>query len=124
MGMFGGSSMSTSTITSSIDFSPVIQFGESQSARQDKVNEQTQSVSPKLDESMTASASVGVGVGGDGTGGTASTNRVQEEDQQPLKTTSASLGKNFLEDINPTYLVAGAGAVALFMYTKKNKKKK
>lgn len=123
MGLFGGSSQSTSSINSSIDFSPIIQFGTDQSSTQDKVNDLTSTTSPKLDDSLGLSASVGVGVGGTGSGGPATTSRIQDEDLQPIETTTSPLISKGL-DINPYYLLGGVGALSLVYYFTKRKKGK
>ncbi|PLY11382.1 MAG: hypothetical protein C0626_02090 [Arcobacter sp.] len=121
MGMFGGSSMSTSSIVSAIDFSPVMNIGDSNSADFEKRSEQSATVAPKLDESMTASASVGVGVGGDGSGGTASTSRLQNENIP----TAGTSGNVFKDNPNLIYIVAGLAGVGVvsMMLVKKKKKK-
>lgn len=100
MGLFGGGSSSTSGVTSSIDFSPIIQFGEDQSSSFDKKLDQTQDISPKFDDSTGISASVGVA---GGAGGPASTARQQQEEYSqptqtaplqtmPFKTVGSSMG--------------------------------
>ena len=120
MGMFGGSSMSTSSIVSSIDFSPIMNIGDSNSADLDKRAEQSAVTSPKLDESMTASASVGVGVGGDGSGGTASTSRLQNENVP----TAGTSGNVFKDNPNLIYIVGGVAGVGILSMMLANKKKK
>lgn len=116
--MLGGSAQSTSGVTSSIDFSPVIQFGEQQESGLDKELSQTQTQTPRQDASATAS--VGVGVGGDGSGGTVM--RTQQEEQSfPSSSTSSNPFKN----ISPNMQLIGIGALALggvYLITKKGKK--
>jgi len=80
MGLFGGSSQSTSTLSSIIDFSPHINFGEGNTSSSEKTTEQTATTSPELDDSMSAAASVGV-LGG--TGGPASLAQ-SKDDLQPI----------------------------------------
>ncbi len=64
MGLFGGSSQSTSSIVSTIDFSPVMQFGADQNSTQDKINRQEATVSPiQKDEGWRLNASAGVAWG-------------------------------------------------------------
>lgn len=112
-----GNAQSTSSVVSSIDFSPIIQFGEEQNSAQDKVNHQTQEVSPKQDNGFTAS--VGVGVGGAGSGG-AVARTTTEEDTQPketyIPTTGTRLDKNFM------YVGAGVLALGGLYYITKKKK--
>ncbi len=116
MGFFGGSSQSTSSLVSSIDFSPVIQFGEDIGATQDKIVSQTQSVTPKLDDSHTAS----VGVLG-GTGGAVGKSG-DIGGEQPTNTEILPIGKGL--DINPTVLyVAGAGIIVFLGFKAFSKKK-
>ncbi|AXX87156.1 hypothetical protein AMRN_1420 [Malaciobacter marinus] len=122
MGLFGGSSQSTSSVVSSIDFSPIIQFGEDQTSTQDKVNRQDATTSPKLDDSLGLSASVGVA---GGTGGPAQTSRYQEEDAQPKE---AGVLRNIGTDDNKKllYIIGGVGAIGAIylLINKKSKKKK
>ena len=117
----GGSSQSTSSLVSSIDFSPVIQFGSDQDSTQDKVNKQTATVSPELDDSLGLSASVGV-LGG--SGGMASTTRVQDEQPTGTASTGEYSGFSGLSSINPVYLGLGVAGVALIAYFSKGKKKR
>jgi len=118
MAFLGGDSQSTSSLVSAIDFSPVIQFGKDQSAKQDKVSRQDATVSPRLDGSM--GLSVGVGVGGAGTGGAVS--RQQQEDMQPKQTggmPTLAGNKNTLY-----YLIGGIALVGVaYSFSKKKKKK-
>lgn len=111
-----GNAQSTSAVTSSIDFSPVIQFGSDQNSTQDKVNHQVQSVSPKQDNSATAS--VGVGVGGQGSGGAVAKHQL-ERDAQPTGTAEISTG---MQLPNKNLLLIGAGVAGLagiYFFTKK-----
>lgn len=118
-GVFGGgSAQSTSSVTSTIDFSPVFNIGDDNESAIDKKLEQTSSVTPKLDESMTASVGVGV-AGGSGSGGAV----MRSEDvPQPILRGS---GKVFLEENKQLIYLAGAVAGGVILVkTLKNKKKK
>lgn len=120
MGFFGGGSSSTSSVISSIDFSPVIQFGEDQNSTQDKINRQDATVSPSLDDSTGLSASVGIA---GGSGGPASTTRMQEQGANVKTESPLTIGKNALENLNPYWLIGGAGLVVVTLLLKKKKKK-
>lgn len=117
----GGSSQSTSSLVSNIDFSPIMQFGSDQTSSFDRTNEQTATVTPKLDDSLGVAASVGF-LGG--TAGPATMARTQEEDTQPIGTTAAATTPLNLSSINPTYAAMGVGGIALlYFFTNKKKKK-
>lgn len=121
MGLFGGSSQSTSSSSNVLDFNPVFNIGDSNSASQEKSLDTAQTISPQLDDSTGVSASVGVGVGGQGSGGLATLEKGGQS-QQPIQTATKSTGT--MDNINPTYLVAGAGVLALVLFMKKKKKSK
>lgn len=123
MGLFGGSSQSTSSSSNILDFNPVFNIGDGNTSKQDKELSATQSTSPELDDSFGLSASVGVGVGGTGSGGTAQLSRSQEEDNQPLTTktattTSAQDNTMFL------YGAIALGGFGLFYLMSKKKRAK
>lgn len=118
----GGSSQSTSSVTSNIDFSPILNFGDGNEARFDKAMEQVSSVSPKLDDSFGMAASVGV-LGG--SGGPAQMRK--QDDSQPTEIRTSG-GKSSLpvRDYAP-YLIGGLaiiGGVYLLKSNKKGKSKK
>jgi LPXTG-motif cell wall-anchored protein len=121
MGLFGGSSQSTSSVVSTINFDPTIQFGENQEATSEKTLDQTATTSPRLDDSLGLSASVGVGVGGTGSGGTATTSRLQDESTAP------TLAKADGVITNNQYLIYGGIALAVgggvYFFMKKKKKR-
>ena len=121
MSLFGGSSQSTSSVVSTINFDPTIQFGEDLESTSEKQIDQTATTSPRQDNSLGLSASVGVGVGGTGSGGTATTSRMQDESVQPTLSRVNDLVSN-----NMLYIVGGVVAVGVGAYylTKKKKKKR
>ncbi len=115
--MFGsGNSQTSTSLISSIDFSPVINFGQDNKGEVDKTNDQTSSLTPKQDNSTTAS--VGVGLGGSGSGG--SVQRVQDENSiNPLK------GLNARDKNKIFYLLGGAiGLTGVYLIVKSTKQKK
>ena len=119
MGLFGGSSLSTSSSSNILDFNPIFNIGDGNETALDKTLDQTATTSPRLDDSFGLSASVGVGVGGTGSGGTAQTSRQQQEDYQPITTKSAT-ESNGVSGVNLTYLfVALIGGGALVYYAVK-----
>lgn len=120
MGLFGGSSQSTSSSSNILDFAPTFNIGDGITSTLDKQLDQTTSTSPRLDDSFGLSAAVGVALGdGDATGGTASTSRSQQEDNQPLTVDNISGEKMELGKYLPYVLVGGAGLTALYLYKSK-----
>jgi len=118
--MLGGSAQSTSGVTSSIDFSPVIQFGEKQDAKIDKEASQTQTQTPRQDASTTAS--VGLGFGGDGSGGTVMKSQA-EDTALPVSSTS---DKDIFKTVGSNMGILAIGALALggaYILGNGNKKK-
>lgn len=115
--MFGsGNASSTSSLVSSIDFSPVLNFGKDNSAGIDKINEQTATVSPRQDNSTTASVGVGV-AGGSGSGG--AVQRIQDEN------TAVSSLPNLSHADKQKLLyfgLAAAGVTGVYFLAKKKKK--
>ena len=120
MGLFGGSSQSTSSSSNVLDFNPVFNIGDNNSAAQEKSLDTAQTISPQLDDSTGVSASVGV-LGG--SGGLASLSDGDMTAQQPMQTATAS-NANTLSSINPLYLISGIGLIGLILVMKKTKKKK
>jgi len=120
MGLFGGSSQSTSSSSNILDFNPVFNIGDANSTALDKTLDQTATTSPRLDDSFGLSASVGVGVGGTGSGGTAQTSRQQQEDYQPITTKSAS-ETNGVNGTNLIYIITAliGGGALVYYATKK-----
>jgi len=121
MGLFGGSSQSTSSVVSTINFDPSIQFGEDLESTSEKVIEQTATTSPRQDNSLGLSASVGVGLGGSGSGGTATTSRMQDESTKPtLSKVSDALSSNNLLLYGGLVVAVGTG----YYFLSKKKKKR
>lgn len=115
MGFFGGSSQSTASNNNIVDFNPVINVGEGNTTKLDKALENTQSVSPKVDEGITAS--VGLGFGGSGSGGQIATSKDNgTTDMQPTLTSGLSSG------ISSTYLIIGGGILLIMTLFKKKKR--
>jgi len=129
MSLFGGSSQSSNSIQNSIDFSPIFNIGDGNKTDTRKVAEQSATVSPKIDDSMTASASVGVA---GGSGGTATTSRYQNEPiVAPTNTSNEELKKELFTSGNiktadllkyGTYIVLGGGVLYLIKESKKKSK--
>lgn len=118
MGLFGGSSQSTSSSSNILDFAPVFNIGEDITSSTDKTLEQTSSVAPKLDDSIGVSASVGVA---GGSGGTATLQRSQNEDAQPTVVKSANSSDNKMSELLPFLLIGGAVVVVVGLMNKKAK---
>lgn len=115
MGFFGGSSQSMASNNNVVDFNPVINVGDGNTSKQDKTLDNTQTVSPKLDDGFTAS--VGLGFGGSGSGGTVATSKDNgTTDVQPTGTSSLSNG------LSSTYLLIGGGIILLLTLFKKKKR--
>jgi len=123
MGLFGGSSQSTSSSSNILDFNPVFNIGDGNTSKQDKELTSTQSTSPELDDSFGLSASVGVGVGGQGSGGMASLQRSENEDNQPLTTATATTTTTAQNNMF-LYGVLALGGFGLFYFLNKKKKRK
>lgn len=115
MGLFGGSSQSTSTSSNILDFNPVINIGENNSSALDKALEQTATVSPKLDDSIGVSAVVPV-MSTTGAN-SAELTRQQTEDLQPIETATAT--GTGLSSVNPIYLIGGLVAIGGLIYSMK-----
>lgn len=120
MGLFGGSSQSTSSSSNVLDFAPIFNIGDGIESSQEKKLDQTTSTSPRLDDSFGLSASVGVGVGGQGSGGLASTSRSQTEDHQPLNTKTVTEGGQ-MQKYTPLLALGGVGMLAFYLINKKGK---
>lgn len=120
MGLFGGSSQSTSSVVSTINFDPLIQFGEDLESTSEKIIEQTATTSPRQDNSLGVSASVGVGLGGSGSGGAATTSRMQEESTTPtLSKVRDTITSDSLILYGGLVLAIGTG---YYFFTKKKKR--
>ncbi len=111
MAFMGGDSQSTGSVVSSIDFSPILNFGDGNEAIQDKTFEQTASTSPRLDGSLGVSASVGVG----GNGGTATTSRQQSESAIDELERVTGINQNTL------YVIGGVLVLGVVYFFKKRK---
>lgn len=114
MGLFGGSSQSTGSVVSSIDFSPVIQFGEDIESGFKKSTTQTAETSPRLDDSFGVSAVVPIG---SSTGSlSATTSREQtEESLEAFESQDTKLSNNAL------LLLGGVAIVGGYFLFKKGK---
>lgn len=127
MGLFGGSSSSSSSLNNSLAFNPIINVGDSNKA--DSLNKQKgtadASATAKDEFGMTASVGVGVG-GGSGSGGPATSSRIG--DVQPMKKKDTG-NDNFFNDgimskINPMYAAGAVAIVGAGYYFLKKKKAK
>lgn len=134
MGLFGGSSQSTSSSSNVLDFNPVFNIGDSNSASQEKSLDTAQTISPQqkdeaslswdfLNPKVSASAGVAMAPGSSAMGGTSSLSDESGQAQQPMQTATAS-NANTLSSINPIYLIGGIGLIGLILVMKKTKKKK
>lgn len=120
MGLFGGSSQSTSSSSNVMDFNPVINIGENNSSSLDKQLDQTSTLSPSQKDdgwSLSAAASAGVALApySSASGGTAQLE--QTEDLQPIETTTAT--GTGLSSVNPIYLIGGLVAIGGLIYSMK-----
>lgn len=120
MGLLGGSSMSTSSVVNSLDFSPVFNMGDGNTSKMDKTVDQTATVRPRLDEGITASVGVGVG-GGSGSGGTVS--KMGQEEQLDNESMLLPNSSNNKAIILAVAAVLGVGAAAYFFTQKKGRRK-
>ncbi|NOQ31868.1 MAG: LPXTG cell wall anchor domain-containing protein [Helicobacteraceae bacterium] len=120
MGLFGDTNTQITTSNSfNLDFEPIFQIGDGNSTANEKVIDQTSTLSPKQDNSFGAAASVGVA---GGSGGPATFSRAQEEPQaynvapQPISAYKANTSSD-----STMYIVGGVVVLlgGFFLYKKK-----
>lgn len=118
----GGSAQNTSSINSSIDFSPIIQFGEDQTSTQDKINKQEAALSPEQDAGFGASLGIGVG-GGSGSASLSQPSSSYESGKTTSFSDTPGIQKSGLEalGITPTQALIGISVVAAAYLFKKKK---
>lgn len=119
----GGSAQNTSSVQSSIDFAPIIQFGSQQDANLERTSSNEASLSPE--QSGGGSLGVGVGVGG-GSGSAAMPTTSVSGDKAPV-VFSDMPGLNAESPLstlisNPTYLLVGGALIGAVVLLKKKKK--
>lgn len=119
MGLFGGSSQSTSQLTSSIAFNPVIQLGDGNRSDNTQKAEQTATQTPTLKDELALSAAWGGGQASSGLSDTTSAT-----DNQPTATSATTSASNPLANVNPTYLGIGAIVLGGYMLISQKGKKK
>jgi len=127
MGLFGGSSQSSQSLSSNIDFSPVIQFGSEQDAGIDKTTEQTSTSSPSLKDEGSLSAVVPVGsstgsiTSSPSTGSGADTLTQNLPSTQGLATAQGT--PTLLQGNNLAYIIGGFVVLGgIYFFTKKKGK--
>jgi len=118
MGLFGGSSSSSSSLTNSITFNPNIIVGEDNTAENRSEQKASSEASATTKDEFGLSAGVAFG-GGDAMGGA-----VSDTDTQPMAKPQFDF---FADDKTKLYLIGGGALVLLFggyKLLKKRKKRK
>ena len=120
MGIFGGSSSSSSTLNNAIAFNPIITVGDDNKSDSTTKQKGTATATATAKDEFGMSAGFALGPNSQAQGGALS----RTGDIQPMSKAPASDG-SFFSNINPIFLLSGLVFIggAAFIIAKKRKKK-